>query len=450
MNRSLINLQNTMPVHVRYTPWLCLCFGLFIFRVSAQLIQKFYNLPFLPPFEAWYSGALVYPWLLTSQILIIVVMGWVIAGFAKGRIIPRHKLGAGLLALGSIYFVVMLFRLIAGFAFAADHPWLGAHIPAFFHIVLASFVLFVGHFHRYGNKRVADESKFRNILTWTVYPGVMVVSLGLYYGLIHYGVSLPLSSFIAAIIGGLGLITLFEIILPYRKEWLPNRNEIKTDLVFMLLIQVALPQLLTIFTTVYLVSFAEAHELQLTGFWPHGWPVWVQMLLMMFTADFLRYWLHRAAHEWIPLWRVHAVHHSVQKLYWLNVGRFHPIDKSLQFLCDALPFILLGVSKEVMTLYFVVYAIKGFFQHSNVDTKLGWLNYIISGPELHRWHHSKRVKESNSNYGNNVIVWDILFGTFFMPKDSAVAELGLFNRNYPSSFISQLKTPFIKGIDKAK
>ncbi len=294
------------------------------------------------------------------------------------------------------------------------------------------------------------NNQIRNILTWTVYPAVMVVSLVLYYGLIHYGVSLPLSSFIAAIIGGLGLITLFEIVLPYRKEWLPNRSEIKTDLIFMLLIQVALPKLLTIFTAVYLVSFAEAHGLQLTGLWPHDWPVWVQMLLMMASSDFLRYWLHRASHMWMPLWRLHAVHHSVQKLYWLNVGRFHPIDKSLQFLCDALPFILLGVSEEVLTLYFVVYSIKGFFQHSNVDTKLGWFNYIISGPELHRWHHSKTIKESNTNYGNNLIIWDILFGTFFLPKDRAVGDLGLLNRNYPADFVSQMKTPFIKAIDKAK
>jgi uncharacterized protein len=149
-------MQNVKSVHAHYTLWLCICFILFVFRVTAQLIQKFYNLPFLPPFEAWYSGALAYPWLLASQILIIVVMGWVIAGFAKRHIAPRHKLGVWLLALGSIYFLTMLFRLIAGFTFAADHPWLGAHIPAFFHIVLASFVLLVGHFHyKNDNKKAA-------------------------------------------------------------------------------------------------------------------------------------------------------------------------------------------------------------------------------------------------------------------------------------------------------
>jgi hypothetical protein len=144
--------------HQYYVPPLCLCIILFLFRVVAQLIQKFYNVPFLPPFEAWYSGALAYNGLLASQILIIAVMSWTCAGFASGRILARRKLGLWLLALGGMYFTAMVIRLIAGFTFAADHYWFGAHIPAFFHLVLASFVLLVGHFHhKYGIKKVVHE-----------------------------------------------------------------------------------------------------------------------------------------------------------------------------------------------------------------------------------------------------------------------------------------------------
>jgi uncharacterized protein len=144
--------------HKYYVSLLCLCIILFLFRVVAQLIQKFYDLPFLPPFEAWHSGALAYHWLLASQIMIIVVMSWTCAGFASGRILARRKLGVWLLALGGIYFAVMIFRLIAGITFATDHIWLGAHIPAFFHIVLASFVLLVGYFHnKNGKKKVVHE-----------------------------------------------------------------------------------------------------------------------------------------------------------------------------------------------------------------------------------------------------------------------------------------------------
>ena len=169
---------------------------------------------------------------------------------------------------------------------------------------------------------------------------------------------------------------------------------------------------------------------------------------MLFLADLLRYWLHRAAHEWEPLWRLHAVHHSPHKLYWVNVGRFHPLDKALQFLLDAFPFIIVGVSEEVLSIYFVFYAINGFFQHCNINLRLGFLNYLISGPELHRWHHSILIRESNRNYGNNLIVWDLIFGTWFLPKEKSVDGLGLKNRQYPLDFASQIRTPFIKGLDK--
>lgn len=292
-------------------------------------------------------------------------------------------------------------------------------------------------------------SALRSMAVWTAYPLVMLITLAIYYGLIRQGFDWSLASYIAAIMGGVGLITMLENILPFRKAWVPNRVEVQTDITFMLLIQVLLPKLLSIMTAMWLLEYVKNAGWALYEWWPHSYPVWVQMLLMMFIADLPRYWLHRAAHEWAPLWKFHAVHHSVQKLNWINVGRFHPVDKSLQFVCDALPFILLGVSREVLALYFVVYSIKGFFQHSNVDVKLGWLNYIISGPELHRWHHSKTIKESNTNYGNNIILWDILFGTFFLPKHVSVGDLGLLNRHYPMTFLSQMKAPFIRGLDKA-
>ncbi|MEH2387652.1 MAG: sterol desaturase family protein [Nostoc sp.] len=298
-------------------------------------------------------------------------------------------------------------------------------------------------------KKSLVNVRFRDILIWTVYPCVMSIGLIIYYGLKSYGINVFLSSYVATIIAGVGLITFFELVLPYRKEWLPSKSDVGTDFIFMMLVQVLLPYLLSIFSVSWLFDFINNNNFNLSDLWPHNYPIWIQILIMILSGDFLRYWLHRAAHTWNLLWRFHAVHHSVHKLYWLNLGRFHPLDRSLQLLCDSLPFIFLSVSKEVLALYSVIYSIKGFFQHCNIDVKLGWFNYIISGPELHRWHHSTNISESNNNYGNHVIIWDILFGTYFLPNDKNVSELGLLNRNYPMSFLKQMQAPFIKGIDIA-
>ena len=96
------------------------------------------------------------------------------------------------------------------------------------------------------------------------------------------------------------------------------------------------------------------------------------------------------------------------------------------------------------------YAVNGFYQHSNCDVRLGPLNQLVSGPELHRWHHSMIPSESDSNFGNNLIVWDTLFGTHYLPVGREVGPLGLINQNYPDGFLAQMRTPFTAGLDNAR
>ena len=287
----------------------------------------------------------------------------------------------------------------------------------------------------------------KNALTWTAYPVVMLVCIGLFMTLKGMGFALLACTYIPIMLGA-GSITFLELYNPHIKSWIANKSDVGNDLLFMVTVQMILPNLLAFLIAVSIIKILAYYSLGLTGFWPHAWPIGVQAVLMILTADFFRYWLHKFSHENNTLWKLHAVHHSPKKLYWLNVGRFHPIEKSLQFFVDALPFIVLGVREEVLALYFVFYAVNGFFQHCNIELRFGFLNYIISSAELHRWHHSRLIEESNANYGNNIIIWDILFGTYFFPRDRLVGELGLFNNDYPLDFKSQLRTPFAGNIDK--
>ena len=285
------------------------------------------------------------------------------------------------------------------------------------------------------------------VVATTSYPLVLGGALVLFAALTGAGLHVTVASY-AAGLAGAGLVTLHELKWPCRKEWRPRMTELRTDVLFMILVQVALPYLLSVTVVVFLAEQLSAHGLTAAGLWPHEAPTLVQACLMLLAADFLRYWLHRAFHRFEFMWRYHAVHHSPHRLYWLNVGRFHPIEKAVQFAVDTLPFALLGVSTEVLAAYFVFYAVNGFFQHSNCAVRLGPLNYVVSGPELHRWHHSEFARESDTNFGNNLIVWDALFGTRFLPADREVGRLGLVNRSYPMGFAAQMRTPFTPGLDK--
>ena len=289
------------------------------------------------------------------------------------------------------------------------------------------------------------SSDLQKTLPWLWYPLVICAAVALHISLSVAGVSLVYSTYIPVLLAAAS-VTLLEMYFPYRDCWKPKISEVKNDSSYMVVVQVLLPQFLSYLIAISLIASGDDQS----SIWPSHYPVLVQVILMILLADFLRYWLHRAFHEIEPLWQFHAVHHSPDKLYWLNVGRFHPVEKSVQFLFDALPFIVLGVDQTVLSLYFVFYAVNGYFQHSNIDVRFGWLNYLISSAELHRWHHSDLPEESNRNYGNNVIIWDVLFGTYYAPKARVVDSLGLQNKEYPSSFSEQMKTPFIPGLEKRR
>lgn len=287
------------------------------------------------------------------------------------------------------------------------------------------------------------STTIRNVLSWAAYPSTMVGAFMVNAFLLAAGLPILVGSYVAAAFAA-GAVMFFEFMIPYDKAWQPRWTDVKNDLFFMVAVQMVLPQLVGLFLALTLLGYLEP----MAQLWPSALPLALQVALMLLLAELLRYPLHIAAHNTKTLWRLHAVHHSPKKLYWLNVGRFHPLEKTMQYALDTLPFILVGVGVEAVALYFVFYAVNGFYQHSNVNVRYGPLNYLVSGPELHRWHHSKLVHESNRNYGNNLIVWDLIFGTWFFPKHARVGDLGLMNRNYPLNFLSQMVAPLTPGLDK--
>lgn len=282
------------------------------------------------------------------------------------------------------------------------------------------------------------------MLRLTAWPVTMALSLALLAALQVAGVPAQPAAFTAAGTGA-AVVLILERLVPYRPCWHAAREELLTDLTFLAAVQVALPVGLGLAVVTGMQHWLAAHGIAAARAWPHHWPVAAQAVLVMLAADLLRYLLHVAAHRLPMLWRLHAVHHAPRKLHATNVGRFHPLEKCLQFLLDTLPFALLGVAPAVLAAYLVFYAVNGFFQHANADVRLGMLNWLVSGPELHRWHHSRRIEESGANYGNNLIVWDVLFGTRFLPAGRRVLRLGLQDRNWPQGFLCQLAAPFTRG-----
>jgi sterol desaturase/sphingolipid hydroxylase (fatty acid hydroxylase superfamily) len=177
--------------------------------------------------------------------------------------------------------------------------------------------------------------------------------------------------------------------------------------------------------------------------WPAHWPLLAQLPLALLAGEAVQYFTHRLGHEWEPLWRLHATHHSAPRLYFLNAARFHPLDVAIDTAAGLVPLVLLGAPAATTALFALFTAVFGYLQHCNVRVALGPLNYVFSMAELHRWHHAKDLRDANTNYGSNLIVFDLLFGTFHWPKDrEPPEEIGLpALRAFPQSYWGQLASP---------
>ncbi len=120
---------------------------LFCLRVIGQLIQLLSPVAWLPPLSAWQGSKLPYSILLACQLVIIFLMFRVSGRHASGSVQRRPRLGKWLLFVGGVYFLTMAARLVIGLADLSGNVWFHRPIPAFFHLVLASFVLLLAAFH---------------------------------------------------------------------------------------------------------------------------------------------------------------------------------------------------------------------------------------------------------------------------------------------------------------
>lgn len=434
-------------VHARLLGLLAL---LFVGRVVVQLIQFLHPVEALPRFEEWQSGALPYGVLVVLQLAVIAGQRRVVGAVRRGQRLLGQQWRRLISAFGVLYLAVIVFRLIAGLTFASGGGWLDARLPTIFHLVLAAFLLVWVH-HESGGREAATSGGVAAAGTrapWAtrvvLYPVVTIGACAAFYLLERSGPPTAVAAYGPILLAAI-LIMVAEQQWPYRAAWAPSRGTVTADLAFMAVVQMVIPAFAAIAFALCASAFADSIW-EVGHLWPRHLPGIVQLVLMLIVADFLRYWQHRAMHRNPTLWRLHAVHHSPDRLYWLNVGRFHPLEEVLQSFVETLPFVILGVDARVLAGYYVFYAVNGFFQHSNCDVRLGPLNQLIAGPELHRWHHAAQIREANHNYGNKLIVWDTLFGTRFLPGDRQVGELGNGEANYPTTFIGQVAAPFRQAV----
>ena len=170
-------------------------------------------------------------------------------------------------------------------------------------------------------------------------------------------------------------------------------------------------------------------------------PLWAQALTFLVVSDFLLYWFHRWYHG-AHLWKYHAVHHSSEEVDWISAARFHPVNILFGTVLVDVALLLAGISPNVMLWVGPFTTASSAFVHANLNWTLGPFKYVIAGPVFHRWHHTAADRGGNMNFAGTFPIWDILFGTFYMPENELPDAYGIDDKQFPDGFAGQLLYPF--------
>ena len=282
----------------------------------------------------------------------------------------------------------------------------------------------------------------RELIRHSVFPGTLILALFVAHELLARGTA-P-EAVIVIWFGLMPFVALLERLLPRYTQWNRSHSDTVTDAIYFPVSLLVAGGLSALWAGFYLFLATGLQEFVGSPLWPSQWSLPLQVALACVAAELFSYWAHRLMHERPLLWRFHSIHHSAKRVYWLNAIRAHPGEHVFRGFISAAPLALLGAPPEVLAYWMVISRVAGLFQHANIDFALGPFAWIFSIGELHRWHHSAKREEADHNYGDTFIIWDVVFGTRYLPGDRlAPQEVGISGLDaFPTDWWGQQIAPF--------
>ena len=153
--------------------------------------------------------------------------------------------------------------------------------------------------------------------------------------------------------------------------------------------------------------------------------LWVAIPVAFLVQDFSGYWMHRLNHRVNIFWNRHVIHHSSEEFN-LSCGLRQSI--SIIFKFSAILFIpaaVMGVDPMIFAILGPIHLFMQFWYHTRLIRKMGVLEHIIVTPSHHRVHHAINPVYLDKNYGQILIIWDKMFGTFQKELDEVKPVYGI-------------------------
>lgn len=296
-------------------------------------------------------------------------------------------------------------------------------------------------------KLASSPLSWDRVRAW-VYPAVLMTPVATAWALMQSGVP-PLGAAALAIAAAGAVLWLLELWHPYVAAWRPPSQTLLLDMLHTAVSSQLISPLVKAGFALLLARVVAPHVVAMP--WPDHWPVGLQVALAIPIADLGIYLGHRLMHSTALGWRLHAVHHSMERLHFWASARSHPFNVVLKLSLESGVLLLLGMPGPAFCLWLVFMTVNGLLQHANIDLRTGVLGLVLATPEVHRQHHARDVALAHCNFGNSTVLWDRLLGTFQWPK-VPTTQVGLDNARIPESYGAHLLVPFVlpRFVDAAK
>jgi sterol desaturase/sphingolipid hydroxylase (fatty acid hydroxylase superfamily) len=290
-------------------------------------------------------------------------------------------------------------------------------------------------------------------IRYFTYPVTLALCFAIAWEMLRLQVKTPIFFFCALLVPTFFLLAL-ESVFPLKTSDSPRFGSLGRDAVYVILAKVFAAAMGTC---------GAMLGVQLLYFLNPRWRLFSSPGLQLVTAlvlfELIRYGYHRGFHAGRGavgrfFWRCHSVHHLSRELY-SSCGLIgHPMLAWLQQeVFHAIPVLVVGLGWQEFLFYRLAIGIQIVATHANLDIRLGWLNYVLSGPETHRFHHSTDPAERNTNFGTVFSFVDVLFGTFLYRPGGLPKEYGVSGEGFPEAgdFRRALLLPFRSyGAGKAR
>lgn len=170
-------------------------------------------------------------------------------------------------------------------------------------------------------------------------------------------------------------------------------------------------------------------------------PVLLQAMEIIVVSDLIAYWIHRLFHGG-RFWHFHAIHHSPIAVDWMTTQRVHPLNDVFLRVAQAVPVFMMGFTPAILAAYHFADIFYAFLVHADVNWNFGPLRYVLVSPAFHRWHHSKRPEAVDKNFASLLPIWDLIFGTLYLPAGAIPDDFGVHDP-VPENLFGQMVYPFV-------